>query len=144
MNLQISIASTEEEKAICYALRHNVFVEEQGVPKELELDEHDEDGAIHFLGRFKGNPVSAARVCKFGDAAKIQRVVVMKSHRGQNFGREIMLFMMEYIKAQKLAPVMALDAQIYALLFYQALGFEEEGEEFDDAGIPHIHMVQRV
>lgn len=141
-DLKINVATSETDKQDCYRLRHIVFVEEQGVPVELELDEHDDSNAIHFLGRFDGEPVAASRIVVFGDSAKIQRVVVLDSCRGRNFGKVLMQFMMEHIRSHGLAAEISLDAQTYATAFYQALGFETRGEEFDDAGIPHIHMVQ--
>ena len=138
----ISSVTTEAEREICYHLRHVVFVEEQGVPVELEIDEHDAEDAYHFLGLIDGEPAATARICVFGDKAKIQRVVVMKAFRGRNLGRQLMQHLMDFARANKLAPQIALDAQTYAVAFYESLGFETTGEEFDDAGIAHIHMTQ--
>ena len=138
----ISSVTTEAEREICYHLRHVVFVEEQGVPVELEIDEHDDKDAYHFLGLIDGEPAETARICVFGDKAKIQRVVVMKAFRGRNLGRQLMQHLMDFARANKLAPQIALDAQTYAVAFYESLGFETTGEEFDDAGIAHIHMTQ--
>ncbi|MEE9314889.1 MAG: GNAT family N-acetyltransferase [Rhizobiaceae bacterium] len=140
--MKITIATSPEAKALCYRLRHIVFVEEQKVPVELEIDDHDENGAIHFLGRVEGEPVAASRLCLFGEVAKIQRVVVLKDYRSKNYGREIMQHMLDYIRKNKVAPTIALDAQTYALPFYEGLGFVVEGDEFDDAGIPHSYMSQ--
>ena len=67
--MSIIHAESSEEKAACYDLRHKVFVEEQGVPVDLEIDEYDETIASHFLGLIKGKPVAAARICVFGDMA---------------------------------------------------------------------------
>ena len=138
----ISSVSTDAEKEICYHLRHVVFVEEQGVPVELEIDEFDASDAHHFLGLIDGEPAATARICVFGDIAKIQRVVVMKQFRGRNLGRQLMQHLMNYARGHKLAPNIALDAQTYAVAFYESLGFKTTGEEFDDAGIAHIHMTQ--
>ena len=135
-------AITPEDKQTCYRLRHVVFVEEQGVPVELEIDEHDEAGAFHFLGWVDGQPAAAARICVFGDMAKIQRVVVLKQFRGQKLGRGLMLHLLNFARDSNLAPQIGLDAQTYAQTFYESLGFIAAGEEFDDAGIPHIHMSQ--
>lgn len=140
--MQISQAVTEQDIQTCLELRHVVFVEEQGVPVELEIDEHDSSDAYHFLGLVEGRPAAAARICVFGDSAKIQRVVVLKEFRGLKLGRALMVHLMEFARSRHLAPTIALDAQTYAIRFYQSLGFEVQGEEFDDAGIPHIHMIQ--
>ncbi len=142
MTLNIKIATTPQTKAICYRLRHIVFVEEQRVPVELEIDDHDENGAIHFLGRVGDEPIAASRICLFGTVAKIQRVVVLKEHRSKNFGRQIMQHMLGYIREHNIAPTIALDAQTHALGFYEELGFVVAGDEFIDAGIPHSYMSQ--
>ena len=142
-NMVISTVTTDAEKDICYYLRHVVFVEEQGVPVELEIDEFDASDAHHFLGLIDGEPAATARICLFGDKAKIQRVVVMKQFRGRNLGRQLMQHLMDFARRNNLAPQIALDAQTYAVPFYQSLGFETIGEEFDDAGIAHIHMTQK-
>jgi predicted GNAT family N-acyltransferase len=141
-NMIISPVTTKAEREICYHLRHLVFVEEQGVPVELEIDEHDAAAAYHFLGLIDGEPAATARICVFGDKAKIQRVVVLKQFRGRSLGRQLMQHLMEFARSKKLAPKIVLDAQTYAVAFYESLGFETTGEEFDDAGIAHIHMTQ--
>lgn len=142
----ISQATTENDRQVCYRLRHVVFVEEQGVPVELEIDEHDEAGAYHFLGKVDGEPAAAARICVFSDKdgayAKIQRVIVMPQFRGQKLGRDLMVHLMDFARTNNLAPRIALDAQTYATAFYESLGFIASGDVFDDAGIPHIHMTQ--
>ncbi|MEP1208990.1 MAG: GNAT family N-acetyltransferase [Rhizobiaceae bacterium] len=140
--MSISQVVTDAEKDICYHLRRVVFVEEQGVPVELEIDEHDAVDAYHFLGLIDGQPVATARICVFGDKAKIQRVVVLQPFRGRNLGRQLLQHLMGFARQNNLAPQIALDAQTYAVAFYQSLGFETTGEEFDDAGIAHIHMTQ--
>ena len=139
--MSIIHAESSEEKAACYDLRHKVFVEEQGVPVDLEIDEYDETIASHFLGLIKGKPVAAARICVFGDMAKIQRVVIHKDHRGRSLGRELMQHLIAHARQKRLAPTIALDAQTYATRFYESLGFSESGDIFDDAGIDHIRMV---
>ena len=144
--MNIIQATSPEDIQTCYQLRHEVFVEEQGVPVELEIDEHDAESAYHFLGLVDGEPAAAARICVFGDEsqaiAKIQRVVVIQQFRGRKLGRDLMVHLMDFARANKLAPHIALDAQTYAKAFYESLRFIAIGDEFDDAGIPHIHMRQ--
>ena len=72
---------------------------------------------------------------------KIGRVAVRKEARGQGVGKQLMLDVMDYIKEQKLAKEIRLDAQVSALPFYEGLGFQAYGEVFQDAGIDHIAMV---
>ena len=141
--MEIVRAETGHDRKICYRLRHDVFVVEQGVPVELELDSHDEDDAIHFLGRIEGVPVAASRLCLESGIAKIQRVVVVPGCRGKGLGRELIEHMMRFVRDGGLATDIALDAQTHAIRFYRKIGFEPTGGEFDDAGIAHIRMVQR-
>lgn len=142
--MSITLARTTQEKAACYDLRHRVFVEEQGVPVELEIDEHDESIAIHFLGKIEDQPVATARICVFGGLAKIQRVAIDQKHRGRSLGRDLMLHLIAFAGHEQLAPTVALDAQTYATGFYESLGFSQTGDVFDDAGIDHIRMVMPV
>ena len=141
--MSIILARTSQEKAACYDLRHRVFVEEQGVPVELEIDENDETIAIHFLGVIEDRPVAAARICVFEDMAKIQRVVIDKRYRGRSLGRVLMLHLIAFAKDNQLAQTIGLDAQTYATGFYESLGFSKTGDVFDDAGIDHIRMVMQ-
>ena len=144
MLLKIYAATTREQRDACYRLRHEVFVEEQGVPVELEIDEHDEMDAIHFLGEVNGTSAAAARIVVKQETAKIGRLVVSKPHRGGGHGVAMMRFVLDHVRDEGLATEVALDAQIQATGFYEALGFAIEGEEFMDAGIPHVRMVRTV
>ena len=121
-------------------LRHIVFVEEQNVPVELEIDEHDSSDALHYLGRLDEVPVAAARIVLFADYAKLQRIVLLKEHRGKGLGDEMLAQLISYANA--LAPHLpvALDAQVQARGLYEKHGFVAHGDVFDDAGIEHIHM----
>ncbi|MEM1038881.1 MAG: GNAT family N-acetyltransferase [Pseudomonadota bacterium] len=134
---QISEPS-EIERAL--AIRHAVFVEEQGVPLNMEIDEHDYANAIHFLGRLQGQPVATARLCLMDGVAKIQRVAVLIEARGGGHGAALVAHLVAYAKTNRLAPVIALDSQTHATGFYERLGFATTGEPFDDAGIMHIRM----
>ncbi len=123
----------------CMALRIEVFVHEQQVPEEEERDELD-PAARHFLAEADGVPIGTLRiVMKAPDLAKITRVAVRRDHRGQRVG----VALMQAAEAAVTAPVLALDAQSYALRFYERLGYAAEGEEFMEAGIAHQHMRKR-
>ncbi len=142
MPLEIAIATTRDQIQTCYRLRHEVFVEEQGVPVEMEIDEYDENGAIHFLGSVDGEAAAAGRIVVKDSTAKMGRIVVTKTQRGGGHGAAMVRFMLAYAAENKLAATAALDAQTSAVGFYEALGFAQEGEEFMDAGIPHVRMVR--
>lgn len=120
------------------AIRFEVFVDEQQVPPELELDAYDAT-ARHWLLRVDGEPVGTARAVEKPDGWKIGRVALRRSARGQGLGHVLMRAILEEGRASG-APAYYLDSQEYAIPFYQKLGFEVRGERFMDAGIPHFRM----
>ena len=74
----------------CFYIRKKVFVEEQGVPEESEIDEYESE-SIHLIGYDNEQPVATARIrLSMKQLSKIERVAVIKSHRGQGIGRMLM------------------------------------------------------
>ncbi len=135
----ISIAETDADRDACFEIRKAVFVAEQNVPLELELDEYD-DTATHFLLRdSNGLPLATARLIDKHGVAKIGRVAVVQNARGQSLGLGLMRAVLDFAR-QKGFREAVLDSQTYAIPFYARLGFVAEGDEFDDAGIPHYRM----
>ncbi len=140
--MTVTIAQTPAELAQCYAIRVAVFVEEQAVPLELEMDEYD-DAATHFLLRDGGVPLATARLLDKHGLAKIGRVAVVKEARGHGLGLAVMQAVMQEARRRGFVEAI-LDSQTYAIPFYARLGFVAEGDEFDDAGIPHFLMRLRL
>jgi predicted GNAT family N-acyltransferase len=126
----------------CYAVRYDVFVQEQKVPVELERDELDAT-AIHLLATDNGSPVGAARIVINGDTGKIGRVCVRKQARGTGLGAALIREALAILRDMPGITRAALGAQIDALGFYEKLGFTAYGEVFDDAGIDHRMMELR-
>ncbi len=117
------------------AIRIRVFIEEQKVPAELEFDGLDE-AALHVIASVEEQAVGTGRLL---DDGHIGRIAVMAAFRGRGLGTQIMhALMAEAAKAG--CRRVYLGAQLQAVEFYQKLGFTPYGEEFMDAGIPHIHM----
>ena len=135
----ITVVSSTEDRQACYAIRTAVFVEEQKVPAELELDDL-EDRCVHFLARENGVPSGTARLLDRG-YAKVQRVAVVKAARGTGLGRRLMEAVLDHATAAGFTEA-RLDAQVSAIAFYERLGFVAEGPEFDDAGIAHRLMTK--
>lgn len=132
-------AQTDSDRQDCFAIREAVFVQEQNVPLALEMDEYDAT-ATHFLLRDDaGTPLATARLLDKNGAAKIGRVAVLKPFRGRGLGLVLMRAVLDDARRRGFAEVV-LDSQTYAIPFYERLGFAAEGEEFDDAGIPHFRM----
>lgn len=131
---------TQDEIDACMAIRSAVFIDEQQVPAELEIDGEDEN-AMHYLALQGETPVATARI-RFkeeGAIGKIERMAVLASHRGLKIGQGLMTFMLDDLEQQSIGQAI-LEAQTHAQRFYENLGFEAEGEEFEDAGMPHITM----
>ena len=136
--------AVEAELSMCLRIRHEVFVEEQQVPAELELDEHDAT-ALHFIVLDGARPVATARVLlkNEGRTAKIGRVAVLKHARGAGIGKFLMQSL-EKMPDLWCVSTFVLEAQTHALAFYERLGYRPHGDEFMDAGIPHFHMKKTV
>ena len=118
------------------SLRHTVFVEEQGVPIELELD--GEDATARHAAAFSddGRLVGTGRMLASG---KIGRMAVSQSMRGQGIGRALLDTLVAEAKRLKFEEV-SLGAQLPAVAFYERAGFEAYGDIFLDAGIDHKMM----
>jgi predicted GNAT family N-acyltransferase len=149
----IRVASTSTECDDVFALRHEVFVTEQGVPAALERDDHD-DVADHFIAYDGDRPVGAGRLVVepagfegtdpgFGPVGHLGRLAVRREGRGARLGVALVKAIEERARERGLA-VMALSSQTYAIGFYEHLGYAMHGPEFDDAGIPHRWMTRRL
>lgn len=121
-------------------IRRRVFVEEQGITLEEDIDGRDPD-AIHLLALDGDRPVGTARILISGEVGKIGRVAVLAEARGRGMGQALVLFAVEELTRRGCSRA-ALGAQTYAVGFYEALGFAAIGPEFVDAGIPHREMVR--
>ncbi|MGG4497076.1 GNAT family N-acetyltransferase [Brevibacillus reuszeri] len=143
---QIQSVSTEKEMEDALSVRKAVFIVEQEVPADLEIDEHDKanSGTIHFVAYKDQLPVGASRLRTYAPGVgKIERVAVIKNERGTGLGREIMIAMEDKAKRQGF-ETLKLNAQTHAQRFYEKLGYETHGDVFDEAGIEHIAMVKKL
>lgn len=121
-------------------IRTRVFVEEQRIPADLEWDEADA-GALHAVAYNRlGQPVATGRLLQAGPGiAKIGRMAVHQVLRGSGLGRQVLVALAEAAARRGDAQVV-LHAQRSAEDFYRRLGFQPQGEPFEEAGIPHIEM----
>jgi predicted GNAT family N-acyltransferase len=138
--MNIKIVETEKEKEHAFQVRTIVFVEEQLVPVEEEIDEHDKT-AIHFVGYEDQTPIAASRLRFVEEYGKLERICVLKEFRGKSHGKEIIAVMEEMIKRNGYQKA-KLNAQTHAEGFYQKLGYKTVSDEFLDAGIPHVTMIK--
>ena len=140
MTVRFESAEGRDLLDACIALRIAVFVDEQDVPIEEEVDAHDHTDALHVAALDDDTVVGTARIVPVDGKAKIGRVAVARSHRGTGLGAALMRATMDRARTRGVSS-MVLDAQTQAIGFYERLGFTAEGPEFDDAGIPHRRMV---
>lgn len=137
----ITILSVPPSSALCnlaFALRREVFVLEQQVPEEEELDEHDLI-ATHLVAISNGEVVGTLRLVQTEQHVKIGRVAVRMSARGKGIAKAMMIEGMDAMRRRG-RDKFYLAAQADKLGFYEKLGFTAFGDLFDDAGIPHLSM----
>ena len=144
----IKILESKEELNLGFALRIKVFVEEQKVPMELELDEKDNSEHTVHIGYFNDNKlIGVARLIDLDkDVIHIGRVVIDKEYRGQGIGRELIIGC-ENIAQQilKRKIIIELSAQIQAENFYKSLGYNRVNDKiYLDAGIEHVDMRKEI
>lgn len=120
------------------AIRATVFIEEQGVPAELEWDGLDEL-AYHVMAfAADGTPIGTGRLLQDGH---IGRVAVLREWRGKGVGKALLDMLL--VVANKMGyEEVKLNAQTRVLEFYLQRGFVPHGREFMDAGIPHVAMTR--
>ncbi|MEU2229864.1 GNAT family N-acetyltransferase [Streptomyces vietnamensis] len=138
-----------DDRDACFAVRREVFVDEQGVPQEIEYDTYDET-AVHVLAvRADGLPLGTGRLLHGADAVgktgadasvgSLGRLAVSKAARGLGVGAALVRAIEDAARKRGLSAV-DLHAQTHALGFYERLGYEAYGPEFPDADMPHRAM----
>lgn len=144
MSYKIMLTHWQTHSADLIKIRTAVFMQEQHVSAADEWDGLDEQ-AIHFLILSTNNdPIGCARLlCETSDANAlwhIGRVAILKPFRGQGIGHHLMQYIIAYCKRTAPENSIYLHAQTERRQFYEKLNFISEGDEFMDAGIPHISM----
>jgi predicted GNAT family N-acyltransferase len=119
-------------------VRAIVFMEEQGIACAEEVDGHDH-AAMHVLGEIDGEPVACGRIRFLAGEARLQRLAVRRAWRGRGIGGLLLAFMLDQCREHGFHRF-ALNAQTRAKDFYARHGFCACGEEFMEAGIPHVLM----
>ena len=131
----IELLTWDEARPHASPIRFTVFCEEQGVPREIELDEHDAV-SVHAVVFEQDKAVATGRLLPDGH---IGRMAVLKDWRNRGLGGLMLQRLIERAKARGDREV-ALSAQVHAMRFYRAHGFVEEGAEYLEAGIRHQAM----
>ena len=145
----VRVAEDPADREMCFGVRKEVFVGEQGVPEDLEYDEYDalavhvlavrDDGVPLGTGRLLHGEVAASKVGGDLSVGSLGRLAVAKEARGLGVGVALVRAIEDAARARGLAAV-DLHAQTHALGFYERLGYEAYGPEYLEAGIPHRAM----
>jgi predicted GNAT family N-acyltransferase len=138
----VSVAFDSDLMRDALDLRRVVFVDEQGVPPDLEIDDEDKD-AIHLVTTIGGRVVATLRVTPMDGAKRIGRVAVRREYRRMQIASRLIERAAQLI-AENGGRQIVLHAQVQTVDFYRRLGYREEGEVEMDAGIPHIWMRKRL
>ena len=142
-SLNIKAVRYQDEIAAIQKIRVKVFQEEQQVAAELEFDGLD-DRAIQLLAYIDNKAIGTARIREIDrSTAKIERLAVLPEARKQSVGKQLMQAALEIIARQNKTKVIV-HAQTYIAQLYLKLGFEIVGEEFSEAGIPHVKMSKQL
>lgn len=137
--LVVRPAQSEQERQAAFALRLRVFVQEQGVPADEELDDLDET-ATHVIALLAGKAVGTGRVvCPDSGEARIGRMAVDKDYRRMGIGGHILRALEDEARRQGKTEAI-LHTQTYVKEFYATHGYLEEGEVFLEVDIEHIQM----
>lgn len=136
--MKLVIQSWQEARDLATRVRHAVFVEEQQVPIELELDSID-SRAWHALAYLNGVCVGTARLFTENDRCHIGRMAVLAPYRRQGLGSALLSTLVQYAQAHNMGSIY-LNAQVAVIPFYAKFHFISAGAIFNDAGIPHQTM----
>jgi len=140
--LEIREVTTNDQLEDAYFVRKTVFVDEQHVPEEEEIDQFEAE-ASHVVLYDDKKPAGAGRVRLVDGYGKLERICVMKFARKMGAGK-VIVNKLEDIASAKGAEKFKLYAQTHAIPFYEKLGYSVVSEEFMDAGIPHVTMTKNV
>ena len=132
---RIALLDWESARAEASRIRTTVFVQEQGVPVEIEMDDMDA-ACVHALAYVDGRAVGTGRLLPDGH---IGRMAVLEENRTSGVGGAILASLVAEARRRGMKEVV-LSAQTHALGFYRKHGFHELGAVFEEAGIPHQEM----
>lgn len=139
IQITIKLVNYTDKLAEIRAVRVQVFQIEQGIDPALEFDGNDET-AIHILAYLDNQPVGTTRIRYLNNqTAKIERLAVLAEARGQGIGKQLMVKALEVVAQNQIKEVIV-HAQAHVKNLYHKLGFKQDGEEFEEAGILHVKM----
>ena len=137
---QLVVDDWERLGDVAQPLRHSVFVQEQGVPADLEQDANDTSAVHALITNRLGQAIATGRLVQQSPGvSKIGRMAVHRALRSDSYGRQVLDALLGAAQARGDRQVV-LNAQASAQTFYERAGFIVCGERFDEAGLPHVPM----
>ncbi len=141
--ISYKLVTNDSELKSAFEVRRQVFVEEQGISEDIELDGND-GKALHMIARDGDTVIGTARVLFLAAGqAKIERMAILKPFRRKGIGTGVINFLDEILRNRQINQVF-LHAQYPVIGFYKSCGFKESGSPFREAGIGHIKMQKRL
>ena len=137
MNIKIRIISSNEELKSAFLIRRKVFIFEQNVPENIELDNFDKN-STHILAYHKKKPIGTARWRRTNKGIKLERFAILKNYRYLHIGTSLVYFILNELKGEE---CIYLHAQEQVMTFYEKFNFEKTGTKFIEAGIKHWCMI---
>ena len=139
-SFSILLLNWSDALPLARVVRERVFVEEQGVPRDLEWDDWDERSDHAVALDVGSNAIGTARLLPDG---RVGRMAVLRHWRGQGVGAALLEALLRMAGERGVREV-TLHAQKHAAGFYRRFGFNPRGDEFLEAGIPHQEMHLRL
>lgn len=137
MEIDVKIVDTDNEFQSCLSIRRQVFIMDQNIPVEIELDD-DHIVATYLLAEIDDKSVGTARFRKTDSGIKLERFAVLEDYRNFGVGTALVLFILNHLKKEE---TIYLNAQESVIGFYEKLGFGIVGDQFCEAEIPHQKMI---
>lgn len=141
--MEVKVVNNDQELSDAFEVRKTVFIHEQNVPEEEEIDQFESDSVHFVLYDDNRKAAGAGRFRVLDGIGKVERICVLKENRKTGAGVAVMNKIEEYAKSQGISTL-KLNAQTHAIPFYSRLGYETVSEEFMDAGIPHKTMKKSI
>lgn len=138
--IKLTLVDSPEKREYARRIRHKVFVEEQNVPEESDLE--GDECSLKFLAEKEGMYVCTGRYRVYGPFLKIERIATLREARGKGVATDLMLFMQALGDEEYPTHLQLLNAQLSAELFYHKLGWIPIGPPFEEEGIEHRMMIR--
>lgn len=139
MGINVKYVNNDKEIDICLSIRRKVFVEEQNIPENIEMDDELVQ-PICVCAILDKQYVGTARYRETSSGIKLERFAVLKEYRGLGVGKALVRFILDSLDQDQ---DIYLHAQEAVVDFYLLLGFNKVNDRFYEAEIPHWKMIKK-